>query len=69
LDSGAADTEWVRIIGTGQKDGKTQVRTLHEILIEILDKFPSCDLLSEEGVAEARHDIAASSALSHHSES
>jgi hypothetical protein len=47
----------VRIVETGQKnvDGKT----LREILIDILDKFPGYDLLSEEGVAEANHDIEA----------
>ena len=48
----------MRIIENGQKsvDGKT----LGEILVDILDKFPSYDLLSEEGVAEASHDIEAS---------
>jgi hypothetical protein len=56
--SDATDTEWVRIVDTGQKnvDGKT----LREILIDILEKFPSYDLLSEEGVAEASQDIEAS---------
>jgi hypothetical protein len=56
--SDATDTEWVRIVDTGQKnvDGKT----LGEILIDILEKFPSYDLLSEEGVAEASQDIEAS---------
>ena len=41
----------MRIVDTCQKnvDGKT----LKEILIDILEKFPSYDLLSEEGVAEA----------------
>lgn len=46
----------MRIVDTGQKnvDGKT----LRETLIDVLDKFPSYDLLSE-GVAEANHDIEA----------
>ena len=48
----------MRIVDTCQKnvDGKT----LKEILIDILEKFPSYDLLSEEGVAEASQDIEAS---------
>ena len=47
----------MRIVDNGQKnvDGKT----LREILIDVLDKFPSYDLLSEEGIAEANHDIEA----------
>lgn len=56
--SDATDTEWVGIVDTGQKnvDGKT----LREILIDILEKFPSYDLLSEEGVTQASQDIEAS---------
>lgn len=48
----------MRIVDTCQKnvDGKT----LKEILIDILEKFPSYDLLSEEGVAETSQDIEAS---------
>ena len=57
LNSDTAGTDWIRIIENGQKsvDGKT----LGEVLVDILDKFPSYDLLSEEGVAEASHDIEA----------
>ena len=34
-------------------DGKT----LREVLVDVLAKFPSYDLLSEKGVAEAIQDI------------
>jgi len=48
----------VRIVDTSQKnaDGKAP----RELLIEILDKFPSYYLLSEESAATASHDIEAS---------
>jgi hypothetical protein len=45
----------VRIVSdtvTSQK-----VRPFKKVLIDVLDKFSSYDLLSEEGVAEASHHI------------
>lgn len=43
------------IIDSGAKtvDGKT----LSEVLIDIMDKFPKYDLNSEEGIAETIRDI------------
>lgn len=37
-------------------DGKI----LSEVLVDLLDKFPDYDLMSEKGVEEAIHDIEAS---------
>jgi len=60
LNSDAADTGWVTIIEKEKGQKNVAGKTLGEILVDILDKFPSYDLLSEEGVSEASHDIEAS---------
>jgi len=48
-------SQWVSIIDSGAKnaDGKT----LAEVLIDIMDKFPKYDLNSEEGITETIRDI------------
>jgi hypothetical protein len=47
----------VKILDTSQKN--VDGNPLREVMIDVLDKFPGYDLLSEEGVAEASRDIEA----------
>ena len=47
----------MEISDSSQKD--VDGKPLREVMIDVLEKFPSYDLLSEEGVAEASRDIEA----------
>lgn len=49
------DTKWVRIVDSNQKNANGQ--TLRQVLIDILDKFPSYDLQSKQGSEVAIRDI------------
>ncbi|RDB20182.1 hypothetical protein Hypma_013042 [Hypsizygus marmoreus] len=51
-------SEWIGIVDTSQKTPHS--KTLREVLVDILDKFPNYELHSEKGVSEAIGDIEAS---------